>query len=56
MGLEILGITLFVLLIGASIALHEIGHLVPAKKFGVRVTDYMVGFGPTIWSKVIIVN
>ena len=52
MALEIVGITLFVLLIGASIALHEIGHLVPAKKFGVRVTDYMVGFGPTIWSKV----
>jgi membrane-associated protease RseP (regulator of RpoE activity) len=52
MVLEIVGITLFVLLIGASIALHEIGHLVPAKKFGVRVTDYMVGFGPTIWSKV----
>lgn len=52
MGLEILGIVLFVLLIGASIALHEIGHLVPAKKFGVRVTDYMVGFGPTLWSKV----
>jgi membrane-associated protease RseP (regulator of RpoE activity) len=52
MALEIVGITLFVLLIGASIALHEIGHLVPAKKFGVRVTDYMVGFGPTVWSKV----
>ena len=52
MVLEIVGITVFVLLIGASIALHEIGHLVPAKKFGVRVTDYMVGFGPTIWSKV----
>lgn len=52
MALEIVGITLFVLLIGVSIALHEIGHLVPAKKFGVRVTDYMVGFGPTIWSKV----
>ena len=50
--MEIVGITLFVLLIGLSIALHEIGHLVPAKKFGVRVTDYMVGFGPTIWSKV----
>jgi membrane-associated protease RseP (regulator of RpoE activity) len=52
MALEVVGITLFVLLIGASIALHEIGHLVPAKKFGVRVTDYMVGFGPTVWSKV----
>ncbi|MBM6404716.1 site-2 protease family protein [Phycicoccus sp. CSK15P-2] len=34
-----------------SIALHEIGHLVPAKRFGVRVTQYMVGFGPTLWSR-----
>lgn len=50
--LEVLGIVIFLLLIGASIALHEIGHLVPAKRFGVRVTDYMVGFGPTVWSTV----
>lgn len=50
--LEILGIVLFAALIGISIALHEIGHLVPAKKFGVRVPEYMVGFGPTMWSKV----
>ena len=34
-----------------SIALHEIGHMVPAKKFGVKVTQYMVGFGPTLWSR-----
>lgn len=52
MGLELAGIAIFVLLIGVSIALHEIGHLVPAKRFGVRVTDYMVGFGPTVWSTV----
>lgn len=50
--LEVVGILLFALLIGLSIALHEVGHLVPAKKFGLRVPDYMVGFGPTIWSKV----
>jgi membrane-associated protease RseP (regulator of RpoE activity) len=31
-----------------SIALHEVGHMVPAKKFGVRVSQYMVGFGPTL--------
>ena len=37
--------------IGVSIALHEIGHLVPAKRFGVKVTQYMVGFGPTLWSR-----
>jgi membrane-associated protease RseP (regulator of RpoE activity) len=34
-----------------SIGLHEIGHLVPAKLFGVKVTQYMIGFGPTLWSK-----
>ncbi|HPB72520.1 MAG TPA: site-2 protease family protein [Phycicoccus sp.] len=37
--------------VGASIALHEVGHLLPAKRFGVRVTQYMVGFGPTVWSR-----
>ena len=34
-----------------SIALHEVGHLVPAKRFGVKVTQYMVGFGPTVFSR-----
>jgi membrane-associated protease RseP (regulator of RpoE activity) len=34
-----------------SIALHEVGHMVPAKKFGVRVSHYFVGFGPTLWSR-----
>ncbi|MFT3861596.1 M50 family metallopeptidase [Micropruina sp.] len=33
-----------------SIALHEIGHMLPAKLFGVRVPQYFVGFGPTLWS------
>ncbi|RYG77199.1 RIP metalloprotease [Yimella sp. RIT 621] len=47
----LLGVLFMILGVGASIALHEIGHLTPAKKFGVKVTQYMVGFGPTIWSK-----
>lgn len=50
--LEIVGIVAFALLIGLSIALHELGHLIPAKKFGVKVTEYMVGFGPAVWSTV----
>ncbi|MHA6512139.1 M50 family metallopeptidase [Tessaracoccus sp. Z1128] len=41
---------LFFALIMASIALHEVGHLVPAKLFGVRVSKYFVGFGKTLWS------
>ncbi|MFN2518852.1 MAG: RIP metalloprotease [Jatrophihabitantaceae bacterium] len=46
-----LGVLIFAVGLLLSIALHEIGHLVPAKKFGVKVTQYMVGFGPTLWSR-----
>jgi len=45
-----LGMVLFFLGVVISIALHEIGHLVPAKRFGVKVTQYFVGFGRTVWS------
>jgi membrane-associated protease RseP (regulator of RpoE activity) len=45
------GVLIFAVGLLASIALHEIGHLLPAKKFGVKVTQYMVGFGPTLWSR-----
>ncbi|MBN9103377.1 MAG: site-2 protease family protein [Propionibacteriaceae bacterium] len=40
----------FFALIMVSVALHELGHMVPAKLFGVRVPQYFVGFGPTIAS------
>jgi membrane-associated protease RseP (regulator of RpoE activity) len=46
-----LGVIVFAVGLLLSIALHEIGHMVPAKKFGVKVTQYMVGFGPTLWSR-----
>ena len=46
-----LGVVLFVVGVAASIGLHEVGHLVPAKKFGVKVTQYFVGFGRTLWSR-----
>jgi len=46
-------IGIIVVLVGlvVSIGLHEVGHMLPAKKFGVRVSQYMVGFGPTVWSR-----
>jgi membrane-associated protease RseP (regulator of RpoE activity) len=46
-----LGVVLFVVAILASIGLHEFGHLIPAKRFGGKVTQWFVGFGPTLWSK-----
>ncbi|MEV4113024.1 M50 family metallopeptidase [Nonomuraea sp. NPDC049695] len=49
--LYLVGIIVFLLGLMFSIALHEIGHLVPAKIFGVKVTQYMVGFGATAWSR-----
>lgn len=47
----VVGVVVMVVGLAVSIALHEIGHLVPAKRFGVRVGQYMIGFGPTLWSK-----
>ncbi|HET7399306.1 MAG TPA: M50 family metallopeptidase [Intrasporangium sp.] len=49
--LFLVGVLVIVIGVALSIALHEIGHLVPAKRFGVRVSQYMVGFGPTVWSR-----
>ncbi|WP_433431622.1 M50 family metallopeptidase [Nonomuraea sp. CA-141351] len=49
--LYLVGIIVFLLGLMFSIALHEIGHLIPAKLFGVKVTQYMVGFGTTAWSR-----
>ncbi len=47
----LVGVLVFVVGLLVSIALHEVGHMVPAKRFGVRVSQYMVGFGPTLWSR-----
>lgn len=49
--LYILGIVIVAIGLAVSVALHELGHLVPAKLFGVRVGQYMIGFGPTLWSR-----
>ena len=49
--LYLLGVLLFVFAILASIGLHELGHMIPAKAFGGKVTQYFIGFGPTVWSR-----
>jgi membrane-associated protease RseP (regulator of RpoE activity) len=47
----VVGALIMLIGIGISIGLHEMGHLLPAKRFGLRVPKYMIGFGPTIFSK-----
>lgn len=48
MGL--LGWVIFLLVLCFSITVHEAGHFAAAKKFGMKVTKFFVGFGPTLWS------
>ena len=44
-----IGVIVFIVGVLVSIGLHEVGHLAPAKRFGVKVPEYFVGFGPTLW-------
>jgi membrane-associated protease RseP (regulator of RpoE activity) len=46
----IVGVLIFLVGLAVSIALHELGHLTAAKAFGVKVTQYMIGFGKTLVS------
>ncbi|ASW54040.1 RIP metalloprotease [Plantactinospora sp. KBS50] len=48
--LYLLGVVVIALGILVSVSLHEAGHMLTAKAFGMKVTRYFVGFGPTLWS------
>jgi len=44
------GVIIFVVGLLVSVCLHEAGHLLTAKRFGMKATHYFAGFGPTIFS------
>jgi membrane-associated protease RseP (regulator of RpoE activity) len=48
--LDALGILIFCVALVLSVMLHETGHFVAAKRFGMKCTQYFFGFGPTLWS------
>ncbi len=48
--MEILGILAFVVALLFSVMLHEFGHYLTARKFGMRVSEFFLGFGKRIWS------
>lgn len=45
-----IGVVIFALGILVSVCLHEAGHLLTAKRFGMKATHYFAGFGPTLFS------
>jgi membrane-associated protease RseP (regulator of RpoE activity) len=47
----LLGVVAFVAALVLSVMLHEAGHLATAKRFGMKATQFFVGFGPTLWSR-----
>jgi membrane-associated protease RseP (regulator of RpoE activity) len=47
----LIGVVAFVVALLASVMLHEAGHLLTAKRFGMQATQFFVGFGPTLWSR-----
>jgi membrane-associated protease RseP (regulator of RpoE activity) len=49
--LTILGIVAFAVGMLFSIGFHEAGHFFWARKYGMRVPQFMVGFGPTVFSR-----
>jgi membrane-associated protease RseP (regulator of RpoE activity) len=50
-GIFILGFFGFVLALLISVSLHEGGHFWTARRFGMKATQFFVGFGPTLWSR-----
>jgi len=46
----LLGVVIFIVAILISVILHELGHFLTAKKFGMKVTQFFIGFGQTLWS------
>lgn len=48
--LDVLGWVIFLVALLFSVMLHETGHFVTAKWFGMKASRYFVGFGPTVWS------
>ena len=48
--MELLGIVAFVVALLLSVMVHEFGHYITAKKYGMWVSEFFVGFGKRIWS------
>lgn len=48
--MEILGILAFVVALLFSVMVHEFGHYITARKFGMRISEFFLGFGKRIWS------
>jgi membrane-associated protease RseP (regulator of RpoE activity) len=49
--LGLLGVVAFIVALLLSVMLHEAGHFFTARRYGMKATQFFVGFGPTLWSR-----
>ena len=47
----LVGVVAFVVALLVSVVLHEAGHFLTARRYGMKATQFFVGFGPTLWSR-----
>ena len=48
--MEILGIVAFIVALLFSVMVHEFGHYITARRYGMRVSEFFLGFGKRLWS------
>lgn len=49
--MKFVGVVAFVVALLASVMLHEAGHFATARRYGMKATQFFLGFGPTLWSR-----
>ena len=49
--MQLLGILAFIVALLVSVMIHEFGHYLTARKFGMRVSEFFLGFGTRLWSR-----
>ena len=49
--MELVGILAFIFALLFSVMVHEFGHYLTARRYGMRVSEFFVGFGTRIWSR-----
>jgi membrane-associated protease RseP (regulator of RpoE activity) len=49
--MQLLGILAFIFALLFSVMVHEFGHYLTARRFGMRVSEFFLGFGKRLWSR-----
>ncbi len=49
--MQLVGILAFIFALLFSVMVHEFGHYLTARRYGMRVSEFFVGFGKRIWSR-----